>query len=51
METVIVNDNDNLYYDAKDLGVRHHVTEVHETVTHTIHPAANDAGAKAPHKD
>lgn len=32
-ETIIVNDNDNLYYDAKDLGVHHampHVEEHHE---------------------
>ncbi len=46
-ETIIVNDNDNLYYDAKDLGVHH--TTTHHVVTHeTI--SANDAQAapKAP---
>ena len=30
-ETIIVNDNDNLYYDAKDLGV-HHAVPIHETM-------------------
>jgi hypothetical protein len=31
-ETIIVNDNDNLYYDAKDLGVHH--TQPHDLVAH-----------------
>ena len=37
-ETIIVNDNDNLYYDAKDLPVHHVVHEhvVHEHVTHVM---------------
>lgn len=44
-ETVIVNDNDNLYYDAKDLGV-HHTTR-HETTHETVHEAAPHHDAHA----
>ena len=44
-ETVIVNDNDNLYYDAKDLGV-HHTAAHHDVPVHDVH--ANAADAKKP---
>ena len=57
-ETIIVNDNDNLYYDAKDLGVHHVVHEhvVHEVpIVHDVHTVipevvhhANAADAKKP---
>ena len=53
-ETVIVNDNDNLYYDAKDLGVHHapihHDVPIHHD-THVIpetHHVANGDDAKKP---
>ena len=53
-ETIIVNDNDNLYYDAKDLGVHHHVVDVHEpvhvTADHHVVVPANAADKKAPAK-
>ena len=59
-ETVIVNDNDNLYYDAKDLGVHHgakhqeaahtepaHAKEAAKAIPETHH--ANDAEKKVTH--
>lgn len=47
-ETVIVNDNDNLYYDAKDLSVHHqHTDDHHEDAHETAHePAHHDAKVK-----
>ena len=41
-ETIIVNDNDNLYYDAKDLGVHHTRAEHHEPA-HDTHAPVHDA--------
>jgi len=48
-ETIIVNDNDNLYYDAKDLGATHHADAHHDKVE--AHPAAHaDEHANAAEK-
>jgi len=49
-ETVIVNDNDNLYYDAKDLGVHHsdtHHSSAHHDTHHDVHHANETATPKA----
>lgn len=47
-ETIIVNDNDNLYYDAKDLGVHHAAAEAHKNATAPHHEAPH---AAAPHHE
>ena len=43
-ETIIVNDNDNLYYDAKDLGLEH---PVYTQVSHEIHHANDTENARS----
>ena len=42
-ETIIVNDNDNLYYDAKDLGLEH---PVYTQVSHEVHHANDTENAR-----
>ena len=59
-ETIIVNDNDNLYYDAKDLGaarlatvhheVIHSVPVAHEVVHHEVLPLVHHANAAEDNK-
>ena len=45
-ETIIVNDNDNLYYDAKDLGIHHPAHHTH----HDAHHANETDAVKEPAK-